>query len=112
SAREVPWGAALHLAAWLRSPRSARLRQLKLGTCPEWPLVLRAVAESRHLGRLEHLERGWGPESTPPPQDVVMALARSRPLPRLRFVTFAFWHEYPEPTKAELRRRFPEIPLE
>ena len=44
------------------------------------------------------------------PEDVALAVARSPHLPRLRDVYFACWPLYPEPTKAELLRRFPTMP--
>jgi uncharacterized protein (TIGR02996 family) len=103
-------GAEPGLADWLTSPRAGRMRQLKIYNCPDWTAILRAIADSRHLGRLETLTKEeYSPQ--PPDQQVVLALARSPHLPRLRLVSGGMWHLYPERTKAELRRRFPAIRL-
>jgi uncharacterized protein (TIGR02996 family) len=98
------------LTGWLTSPRAARLRQLCIYTCSDWSGLLRAVAASRYLKDLEKI-RLENPALAAPEEDAVLALARSPHLPRLRFVSFGFWHEFPERTKAELRQRFPHIPL-
>ncbi len=108
--QNLPAGAEPGLAGWLTSPRAERLRRLEVYNCEDWTAVLRAVADSRHLARLEVVKKV---ESSlgPPDEGVVLALARSPHLPRLRFVSFAYWHQFPARTKAELRRRFPAIPL-
>jgi hypothetical protein len=71
---------------------------------------VRAVAASRHLARLEELRLVEFIPS-PPDEDAVLALARSPHLPRLRYVEYGWWHQYPKRTKAELQRRFPAIQL-
>ncbi len=97
------------LAEWLTSPQAARLRRLTVHPA-NWTAVLRALTASRHLGRLEKLERAAdGVAHRPPEEDVVLALARSPYLPWLRMVSWGWWHTYPGRTKAELRRRFPAI---
>jgi hypothetical protein len=108
----LPAGTETGLAAWLTSPQAGRLRRVHVfGGCDNWEAVLGAVAASRHLGRLEKLEVGWSAHD-PPDEPVVLAVARSPHLPRLRFVTPRMWQRYPSRTRAELRRRFPAIPLE
>jgi uncharacterized protein (TIGR02996 family) len=108
----LPAGMETGLAAWLTSPQAGRLRRVKVfGGCDNWEAVLGAVAASRHLGRLEKLEMLYSAHD-PPDEKVVLALARSPHLPRLRFVTPRMWQRYPDRTRAELRRRFPAIPLE
>jgi uncharacterized protein (TIGR02996 family) len=108
----LPAGMETGLAAWLASPPAGRLRRVQVfDGCDNWEAVLRAVAASRYLGRLEKLEMGWSAHD-PPDEKVVLALARSPHLPRLRFVTPREWRRYPNGTRAELRRRFPAIPLE
>lgn len=110
SVYDLPTGAEKELTAWLTSQAAFRLRRLELfGGCADWSAVLRAVATSRHLCRLEKLQEDS--HMAAPAEDAVLALARSPRLPRLRYVSFAWWHEYPERTKAELRQRFPSIPL-
>ena len=107
---DLPAGAEPKLAEWLTSPRAGRLRQIKVPKCVDWTAVLRAVAESRHLGRLEEVaEEIW---HHLPAEEVVLALARSPHLPRLRYVSWGRWNEYPKATRDELKRRFPVIPLE
>jgi uncharacterized protein (TIGR02996 family) len=98
------------LAEWLTSPRAGRLRRIYVYNCPNWTAILRAVAGSRHLGRVEEVKQ-VEVSFTPPDPDVVLALARSPHLPRLRLVSQGGWYRFPEQTKAELRRRFPGIPL-
>ena len=108
--RDLPAGAEPTLAQWLTSPQAGRLRQIKVLKCVDWTAILRAVAESRHLGRLEEVaEEFW---HHLPAGEVVLALARSPNLPRLRYVSWGRWPEYPKATRAELKRRFPIIPLE
>jgi uncharacterized protein (TIGR02996 family) len=108
--RDLPVGAEPTLAQWLTSPQAGRLRRIKVLKCVDWTAVLRAVAESRHLGRLEEVaEEIW---HHLPAREVVLALARSPHLPRLRYVSWGSWPEYPKETRAELKRRFPIIPLE
>jgi uncharacterized protein (TIGR02996 family) len=98
------------LADWLTSLQAARLRQIHIKNCAGWTALLRAVAESHHLTRLEALKTDtFFP--VPPKEDVVLALARSPHLPRLRLVSSGFWFTYPEATKAELRQRFPAVRL-
>ena len=46
------------------------------------------------------------------PDHGVLLSARSPHLPRLRYVSWGSWPEYPKETRAELKRRFPIIPLE
>jgi uncharacterized protein (TIGR02996 family) len=108
----LPDGAEAGLCDWLVSPRAARLRRLVLGNCSvaAWTAILQAVAASRHLGRLEKLDVAEY-QPGPPPVEVVLAVARSPHLPRLRDVDSGYWFQYPDGAKRELRQRFPGIDL-
>ena len=105
----LPEGMESGLADWLLSPRAARLRRLEIiDYCADWAAVLRAVVASRHLGRLEKVKMLYSSQS-PPEEELMLTLARSPHLPRLRFVTWALWDRYTEVTRAELRQRFPAM---
>ncbi len=108
--RNLPADAEPGLAEWLTSPRARRLRRLHVYNCASWSAVVRTVAASQQLGCLEEVKK-VEPGGPAPDQEAVLALARSSHLPQLRVVSHAFWHQFPEPVKAELLRRFPAIPL-
>ncbi len=108
--KHLPADARPLLTEWLMSPRAGRLRRLLVPSGPSgatWKAVLRAVAASRHLARLEKLEsEGFARPGRVRDEDEVLAVARSSHLPRLRAVE-GFWPDtYSRRAQAELRKRF------
>lgn len=104
---EVPANGEQGLARWLATPGASKMQSLRIRHCHGLNTILEALAQTPHLSQLWHLNfDGWSPDG-PPDREVILAMARSKHLTRLKFFTAPWLSQLPDDVKDELRSRFP-----